>query len=257
NSAVKRAKAGEFNPAYSLQSDVDISSIALTGMKQSGLCVMKSSGFEFHPDDTYATVDGKLQIIFPKLFDWLYESEPDDASTSPWLVCLKGPRRDLGLYSDDRLPTGADIIDACRFGKPKVGVSNRILFLVTRYPVPVEKLEQWRPRISAALASSSKGSDFDDQTSDEVNSDASSPTFSPALTTKPSLRRSILRNGSEDEVEQDIISISSMSADEASVPVVKAPTPPCVEAIKDSFFSSINFDDEENPWVPLGSHTTA
>ena len=30
-----------------------------------------------------------------------------------------------------------------------------------------------------------------------------------------------------------------------------------VEAIKDSFFSSINFDDEENPWVPLESHTTA
>ncbi|KAF8797420.1 hypothetical protein BYT27DRAFT_7324273 [Phlegmacium glaucopus] len=47
NSAVKRAKAGEFNPVYCLQSDVDISSIALTGMKQSGLCIMKSSGFEF------------------------------------------------------------------------------------------------------------------------------------------------------------------------------------------------------------------
>ena len=46
-------------------------------------------------------------------------------------------------------------------------------------------------------------------------------------------------------------------ADELSDPVAKASTPPCVDAIKDAFFSSINFDDEENPWVPQGSHTTA
>jgi len=130
---VKRAKAGEFNPIYCLQSDVDISSIALTGMKQSGLCVMKSSGFEFHPEDTYSTVDEKLRIIFPKLFDWLCESEPHDAPTSPWLICLKAPRRDLAVFSDDKLPTGADIIDACRFGGPKVGISNRILFLGMLY----------------------------------------------------------------------------------------------------------------------------
>jgi len=108
---VKWAKAGEFNPVYCLQSDVDISSIALTGMKQLGLCVMKSSRFEFHPDDTYSTVDEKLQIIFPKLFDWLCELEPYDTATSPWLICLKAPCRDLAVYSDDKqLPTGADVM---------------------------------------------------------------------------------------------------------------------------------------------------
>ena len=102
---MKRAKAGEFNPVYCLQSDVDISSIALTGMKQLGLCVMKSSRFEFHPDDTYSTVDEKLRIIFPKLFDWLCELEPYDK------------------------------IDACRFGKLKVGIANHILFIGKLYYV--------------------------------------------------------------------------------------------------------------------------
>ena len=132
---MKRAKAGDFNPIYCLQSDVDISSIALTGMKQSGLCVMKSSGFEFHPDDTYSTVDEKLRNLFPKLFDWLCESEPEpyDAPTSSWLVCLKAPRRDLAVFSDDKLPTGSDLIDACRLGKPKVGIANRVLFLGKLY----------------------------------------------------------------------------------------------------------------------------
>ena len=162
---MKRAKAGEFNPVYCLQSDVDISSIALTGMKQSGLCVMKNSGFEFHPDDTYSMVDEKLRIIFPKLFDWLCESEPYDAPT------------------------------------------------VTRYPVPAEILEQWRPCISAVPVSASKGSDFDNQSSDEIDNDTSSPTFSPIPlpSTQPSSRYRLRRNRSEDEVEQDIISISSMS----------------------------------------------
>jgi hypothetical protein len=44
--------------------------------------------------------------------------------------------------------------------------------------------------------------------------------------------------------------INLVLADESADPVAKASTPPCVEAIRDSFFSSINFDDEENPWVP-------
>jgi len=96
---------------------------------------MKSSGFEFHLDDIYSTVDEKLWILFPKLFDWLCESEPDDTPTSSWLICLKAPHRDLAVYSDDKLPTGADIIDACRFGKPKVGISNHILFLGKLYYV--------------------------------------------------------------------------------------------------------------------------
>jgi len=117
-----------FHPAYCLESEVDISSIALTGMKQSGLCV-KSSGFEFHPDDTYSVVDEKLRNLFPKLFDWLCESEPYDAMTSPWLICLKPPRKPLAVYSDDWLPTGDDIITACQFASAKVGIPLRTLFL--------------------------------------------------------------------------------------------------------------------------------
>ena len=104
--------------------------MALTGMKQSGLCVMKDSGFEFCPSDTYSVVDNKLSILFPGLFDWMCNSEPDDATTSSWLVCMKPPRKSLIVYSDDQtLPTGFDIMTACQLSKSKVGVQNRILYL--------------------------------------------------------------------------------------------------------------------------------
>jgi len=85
-----------------LQNDVDISPIALTGMKQSGLCVIKGSGgFEFHPDDTYSVLDEKLWNHFPKLFDWLCKLEAYDTINSSWLVCMKPPRKSLIIYSDD------------------------------------------------------------------------------------------------------------------------------------------------------------
>jgi len=83
---------------------------------------------------------------------------------------------------------------------------------VTRYPVPAEVLEKWRPHISSAPVSALKGSDFDDQSSDEIDNDTtSSPTFSPVPlpSTQPSLQCRLRHNRSEDEVEQDIISISS------------------------------------------------
>jgi hypothetical protein len=76
---------------------------------------------------------------------------------------------------------------------------------VTRRPVPAEILEEWRPHIT----------DLGDpgQSSDEIDNNISSPAFSPVPlpTTQPSLRRRLRRNRSEDEVEQDIISISSTS----------------------------------------------
>jgi hypothetical protein len=92
-----------FHLVYCLQSDVDISPLALTGMKQSGLCVLKDSRFDFHSTDTFATIDEKLRIIFPRLFDWLSETELDDMTTSSWLICMKPPytRRSLVVYSDD------------------------------------------------------------------------------------------------------------------------------------------------------------
>ena len=89
---------------------------------------MKSSGFEFHPDDTYSVVDEILRNLFPKLFDWLCESEPYDTTTSSWLICLKPTRKPLTVFSDDWLPTGDDIITACQFTNAKVGVSQRTLF---------------------------------------------------------------------------------------------------------------------------------
>lgn len=124
--------SSSFFPVYQLQSDVDISPVALTGMKQSGLCVMKDSGFEFHASDSYSLLDSKLCNLFPDLFEWMSKSEPDDATTSSWLVCMKPPysRKSLVVYSDDRaLPTGFDIMTACHLAKTKVGVQNRVLYL--------------------------------------------------------------------------------------------------------------------------------
>ena len=126
------ANSSSFHPLYQLRSDVDISSTALTGMKQSGLCVMKDSGFEFLPSDTYSIVDNKLRNLFPVLFDWMSRFEPDNATTSSWLVCMKPPytRKSLVIYSDDQtLPTGFDIMTACHLLKAKVGVQNHILYL--------------------------------------------------------------------------------------------------------------------------------
>jgi hypothetical protein len=88
-----------------------------------------SGGFEFHPDDMYSVLDEKLWNHFPKLFDWLCESEAYDTINSSWLVCMKPPQKSLIVYSDDRLPTGLDIIAACQLAKSKVSISNCMLYL--------------------------------------------------------------------------------------------------------------------------------
>jgi len=101
-------------PVYQLQSDVNISSLAITGMKQSGLCVMRESDFS---TDSYSVVEDKLCVLFPKLFNWISKSERDDATTSSWLICMRPPyaRKSLIVYSDDQsLPTGFDIFTVSR-----------------------------------------------------------------------------------------------------------------------------------------------
>jgi len=93
---------------------------------------MRDSGFEFRSTDTYSIIDVKLRIHFPRLFDWMSESEPDDAITSSWLICMKPPysRKSLIVYSDDQsLPSGFDIITACQLVKSKAGVQDRVLYL--------------------------------------------------------------------------------------------------------------------------------
>ena len=163
-----------FHPVYCLRSEVDISSLALTGMKQSGLCVLRESGFEFRSTDTYPVVEDKLRELFPKLFNWLSISEPDSTETSSWLICMKAPyqKKSLIVYSDDQsLPTGFDIMTACQLSSRKVGLQNRVLYLgrpfvlvisfilnflaVTRDPVPGHIALTWRPSVSSKLRGSS------------------------------------------------------------------------------------------------------
>lgn len=167
--------APAFHPVYCLRSEVDISSLALTGMKQSGLCVLRESGFEFLSTDTYSTIEDKLRVLFPKLFNWISISEPDDSNTSSWLICMKPPysRKSLIVYSDDQsLPTGFDIITACQLSRSKVGLQKRVLYLgrpfilaiyfilnflaVTRDPVPHRITITWRPSVSSTLRGSLK-----------------------------------------------------------------------------------------------------
>jgi len=124
--------AFNFQPIYSLHSHVDISSVTLTGMKQAGLCIMRDLGFDFHATDTYSMIDEKLRELFPRLFDWLCDTEPYDADTSSWLICMKPPYscKSLVVFSDDQaLPTGFDIMTACQLAKGKVGQSRQILYL--------------------------------------------------------------------------------------------------------------------------------
>lgn len=119
-----------FHSVYTLQSEVDVSPNALTGMIQSGLAVRRNYGFEFSSTDGYATCDEKLRNLFPKLFSWIDENDDDDSELSPWLIGFKTPyKKRIAVYSDDRLPTGSDIINSCHMSKAKAGIRERTLYL--------------------------------------------------------------------------------------------------------------------------------
>jgi hypothetical protein len=99
-------------------------------MIQSGLAVRRNSGFSFSATDSYLTCDEKIRNLFPKLFRWISENEPDEATDSSWLICMKVPyRKKLEVYSDDHLPSGFDIITSCQQAKSKAGVRERTLYL--------------------------------------------------------------------------------------------------------------------------------
>ena len=199
--------------------------MTLTGMKQSGLCVMDPAGFEFCSTDGYATVEEKLRNLFPRLFDWLCDSDPYDSTTSPWLICVKSPhQKTLAVYLDDqRLPTGKAVIEACQLAKGKSGIKDRylylgkpftqyvvcsnLLFLVTRECVPMTTLNEWRPSVSSTQDSKSNGSsDIEDPSSDSERSSPLMRSIPFPLSQRP---RRHARAQSEDEVERDVISIST------------------------------------------------
>ena len=268
-----------FLPVYCLRSDIDISSLGLTGMKQSGLCVRKDSGFEFRSTDSYSMVEDKLRAVFPKLFDWIAKYEPDDATTSSWLICMKSPysRRSLIVYSDDQdLPTGSDIITACQLSRGKVGVQNRVLylgtqisfllcgfyfmltrllhpFIVTREPVPSRILMTWRPSVVSTKGATSKdfehALELEDTSLDEMEDESIGH----------SLDHRTISNKEDVQTGKSFAALrltdgltASPAADEdwdKPAPVANAPTPPSVDTIHDPFNSSLNFLNDENPWA--------
>ena len=251
-------------------------------MKQSGLCVLKDSGFEFRSTDSYSMVEDKLRAVFPKLFDWIAKYEPDDATTSPWLICMKSPysRRSLIVYSDDQdLPTGSDIITACQLSRSKVGVQNRVLYLgtqnsfgwgfyfmlthlfvVTREPVPSRILMTWRPSVVSTKGATSK--DF----GHALELEDTSPNETEDESISHSWNHHTISNKVEEEDVQTGKSFAvlrltdgltaSPAADknwdkdwDKPAPVANAPTPPSIDTIHDPFNSSLNFLDDENPWA--------
>ena len=116
-------------------------------MRQSGLCVISPTGFEFRSTDGYAAVEEKLRNLFPRLFDWMYDSEPYDSTTASWLICMKPPnQKSLAVYSDNQqLPNGSDIIGAYQLVKAKSGIKDRFLYLgkpssLTQYVVVCSNL---------------------------------------------------------------------------------------------------------------------
>ena len=211
-------------------------------MKQSGLCVMKGTGFEFQSTDTYSIIDEKLRNLFPNLFDWIIESEDYDTTTSSWLICMKPPyRKSLAVYSDDQsLPTGFDIITVCQLAKSKAGVQDRVLYLgelhhsiyfvyislryytiVTRDCVPSALLRKWRPSASGnrPTAALDKGSDCDSDNEsyygsfegcDNSNADISSAIADlvPLPCTQPTLTVQHHHHSGSKDSEEEVISIS-------------------------------------------------
>lgn len=124
------SELSSFHPVYSLQSEVDVSPNALTGMIQSGLAVRRNRGFEFRSTDSYATCDEMLRNLFPRLFNWIDENEDDNSELSSWLIGFKTPyKKRIAVYSDDSLPTGSDILSSCQISKAKAGIRERTLYL--------------------------------------------------------------------------------------------------------------------------------
>lgn len=116
-----------------MQSKANVSIGALAGMRQSGLCIMRESGYDFLSTDSYATLDAKFHALFPKLYDYFGEQDITDGSESlaSWLICMKLPHKQgIVVFSDDQeLPTGFDIMQACRMSKSKAGINERTLYL--------------------------------------------------------------------------------------------------------------------------------
>lgn len=84
------------------------------------------------------------------------------------------------------------------------------LILVTRRRVSSATLKMWRPSIAFQKPLSNQGSDIEDESQDNVEDKTPSPILDPAPFPL-SQRRLRRRDRSEEEVEQDIVSISSDS----------------------------------------------
>jgi len=204
-------------------------------MKQFGLCVMRETGFEFCSTDSHSAIDGKLRVLFPKLFDWISESEPDDATASSWLICMKPPysRKSLVVYSDDQsLPTGFDIFTACQLSKSKVGFQNRVLYLgmssailyfilnflvVTRDPVPGRVLRTWRPSAISVKCSTKSEPDPEHAVRSESDTDDRDKSSSSLPTCR------VVHNRVNLEEEREVIIVTSGKSISTSESTIQTP----------------------------------
>lgn len=91
---------------------------------------MRDTGYHFLSTDTYSIIDDKLQVLFPKLFEWLSQDDPQGTATS-WLICCKPPyTKSIAVHSDDTdLPNGFEIMKSCSMSKSKTNPQDRILYL--------------------------------------------------------------------------------------------------------------------------------
>lgn len=86
-------------------------------------------------------------------------------------------------------------------------VITYLLFSVTRECVPMATLNDWRPSVSSKQDSKSSGSsDMEDSSSESERSSPLMRSIPFPLSQRP---RRYARAQSEDEVEQDVISIST------------------------------------------------
>ncbi|KJA24717.1 hypothetical protein HYPSUDRAFT_53529 [Hypholoma sublateritium FD-334 SS-4] len=235
-----------FHPVYCLQSEVDIPANTITGMKQAGLC--------------------KLAALFPKLFEWFVDSEDPHDTAPSWLICMKPPyKKALSVYSDDRsLPSGFDIMRACMMSKQKVGVQDRVLYLVTRTPVPSNVIREWRPKAPSQRVASSGSFEVhgheDSSAEDTSGGDSSSNEDMPPIPRLLARQKGLQNIAEESEVEREVIDISDNDTDsdqatepaddinQAAVANSAPVTPPNIIDMNDSFSVSMYIGGDDNPW---------
>ncbi|KAF5309236.1 hypothetical protein D9619_012711 [Psilocybe cf. subviscida] len=278
------SESGDLSAAYVLPPGqvVDFSAGGISRLKQRGLCAIDhSSGFTFHVSETHGKVTSTLRAALPRLFKYLDQceleapdddSDPESAFLSSWLVCTRRSwnTTTLDVFSDDvKSPDGREIVDTmiASAGKAKAAAKDRVLFLITRYRIPKDVLNSWKPRtrqlgsvtVSALSTHTARKSahvpiNSEDEAESAATTDSGEDNDAATGNDADNGRRGEGEETNNDEREvNEIISVSDSSDDGLPGPtarVTRATTVPAEERDDEAFLASFDFsNDPRNPHI--------